>query len=939
MPSAHSQPGTQHDPNAPRGDAGPSQSSRDALGTHKRQGTDGRELALARTVAGPRDSGRSLPALLEAPATIGRYLVIEQIGSGGMGEVYAAYDRDLDRRIAIKLLHQARSDVDGRRRERLLREAQAMARVSHPNVVHIHEVGTAEEQVFLAMEYVSGPTMADWLANQTRSWQEIVDVIAQAAAGLAALHRAGLVHRDVKPSNIIVGDDGRVRVLDLGLVGVESNDDRPQGKQPQDLQESVREFGTSSLYKQTDLTRTGEYVGTPAYMSREQFLGIALTPATDVFSLSVVLYEGLSGAHPFMGDTFQKLRENVVIGRIKSTELASSIPPRLRALVLEGLSTQPNNRPTMEAFRQRLSDAPRPARRWWMLLSTLLAAALLATLLFSRVGVSSTCDGRQVSDEILTEDDVAAVRAAMVASELPYASELADRVINDLNVYAKSWAAHNATACQDYARGYHSATLLDARMVCLDRRREALAETVALLKSGGEDVVSNAGQMVGKLPRLSACDNLADVQGAAPPDPKLREPLQALEQKLLHATTLGHAGRLEAAQEAIFDVVQRAEAIGHEPTVVRALLTAARTSLNLQADRSSTRETLNRALALAIRAGLATETAEAMIRRVYVRGLHESGADVALADVPVAEAMLHAAGDPPELRALLLNNTGSIHLAAGDRRAAREAFKQSFVIKEHLYGADHLEIAVALANLGMLAVDDDSRKQLHGRMLEIYRKRLGPVHPQTLDARFLSALYTPDPAQTSRELDQLCQIFEELGDKALTSACTFEHGRIDSHRGNIEEAAARFRQAKLYTEEDSIEVDAYFALTNEPVVDPFIAQLTEHIGHLTANSWWEALHLAELRILRGRLHLKAGAGEKARDDLRKALMELSKIEGRSTPVEHERLVISAQQALLTALRQGDSDPREIAELRAKLATFYQRWPEAYRRRLQQLQNE
>jgi predicted Ser/Thr protein kinase len=155
----------------------------------------------------------------QAPIKIGRYPILRRLGAGGMGVVYVAYDEVLDRRLAIKVLHGHVWDGDGRRRERLLREAQAMARVSHPNLITVHEVGTAEARLFVAMEFVSGPTLKQWLAEQRRSWREIIPLFIQIAEGLAALHDAGLVHRDVKPANVIIGDDGRVRVLDLGLVG------------------------------------------------------------------------------------------------------------------------------------------------------------------------------------------------------------------------------------------------------------------------------------------------------------------------------------------------------------------------------------------------------------------------------------------------------------------------------------------------------------------------------------------------------------------------------------------------------------------------------------------------------------------------------------------------------------------------------------------------
>src|SRR5690242_11060767 len=187
---------------------------------------------------------------LESPHSIGRYVILRRLGAGGMGVVYAAYDESLDRRIAIKVLHEDARDTDGRRRERLRREAQAMAKVTHPNVITVHEVGTAGEQLFVAMEFVAGPTMREWLAKKRPSWQEVVAVCRQVADGLAAVHDAGLVHRDVKPGNVLVGDDGRVRVLDLGIAS--SSGESVESTDPE------QESSPSLKRIESSLTRTGE---------------------------------------------------------------------------------------------------------------------------------------------------------------------------------------------------------------------------------------------------------------------------------------------------------------------------------------------------------------------------------------------------------------------------------------------------------------------------------------------------------------------------------------------------------------------------------------------------------------------------------------------------------------------------------------------------------
>jgi serine/threonine protein kinase len=226
--------------------------------------------------------------------TVGRYVILSMVGRGGMGEVYAAYDPQLDRRIALKLLHEtALGGASGRvARERLLREAKAIARLSHPNVVVVHDAGAIEdpthgERVFLAMEFVEGATLSAWLEAEPRSWRAVREVFVAAGEGLAAAHEAGLVHRDFKPQNVMVAGEGSVRVMDFGLAS-DSSEAASGGDGPLDL------MGAAAPTSRTvALTRTGVLLGTPLYMAPEQFLGRATDARSDQFSFCVALHDGV----------------------------------------------------------------------------------------------------------------------------------------------------------------------------------------------------------------------------------------------------------------------------------------------------------------------------------------------------------------------------------------------------------------------------------------------------------------------------------------------------------------------------------------------------------------------------------------------------------------------------------------------------------------------
>jgi len=289
------------------------------------------------------------------PVKIGRYDVLEGIGRGAMGNVYAAVDGELDRKIAIKLLRAGRPGG----RERMLREARALAKLSHPNVVTVHEVGTHGERVFVAMEFIAGNTLRAWL-GQPRTREEVREVLGQAARGLHAAHQAGLVHRDFKPDNVIIGQDGRVRVVDFGLA-------KPsQPAEPVALVETPND-ANGGAEAATDLTRTGQLVGTPAYMAAEQFLGEAVDARTDVFAFSVTLYECLANTRPFAGTNTAELAKSVLDEQVRALEGEGALPK----LVHAGLSRDRERRPAsmlpfIEALAAGTSSRParRGARRW-----------------------------------------------------------------------------------------------------------------------------------------------------------------------------------------------------------------------------------------------------------------------------------------------------------------------------------------------------------------------------------------------------------------------------------------------------------------------------------------------------------------------------------------------------------------------------------------------
>ncbi len=312
----------------------------------------------------------SLFAGAQAPVKIGRYTVVRPIGAGGMGMVYAAYDEELDRRIAVKLLRSGSSEQD---RARLFREAQAMAKLSHPNVVTVHEVGTFEDQVYVAMEFVRGENLRDWLQEEARPWRAIVGAFVLASKGLEAAHDVGLVHRDFKPANVLVGDDGQIMVSDFGLV-------RTAGDALDEAAFADRGAAARTPLS-TSLTMTGMIMGTPAYMSPEQHRGQVTDARSDQFSFCVALYEALYGVLPFPGQTLHELSASVTAGQLREPPRESRVPSWVARVLARGLATDPAERwPTIAALLAELARDPERAarvRRSALLIIVAVAAVIL----------------------------------------------------------------------------------------------------------------------------------------------------------------------------------------------------------------------------------------------------------------------------------------------------------------------------------------------------------------------------------------------------------------------------------------------------------------------------------------------------------------------------------------------------------------------------------
>ena len=332
---------------------------------------------------------RPLEPVVAVGDTIDRYVVLRRVGAGGMGVVFAAYDPQLDRKVALKLLRTGIGLGQGEARARLVREAQAIAQLSHPNVVAVYDVGaSADGDVYVAMEFVEGDTLTQWLHRWHRSWRETLDVFREAGRGLAAAHGVGLLHRDFKPDNVLVGADSRVRVTDFGLARslvTGHADDAAAGG-----------LGAAGPLRVT-LTATGAVMGTPRYMAPEQLQGHDVSAAADQFSFCVALYEALWGQHPIAGDTAAKMVEEQA--RAQPPPEGSGVPAWLWPVLARGLDPQPARRfPSMAALLVELAPPqPSPRRRTYIAMAAAAALVLGGAAAATVLGPTRTDPGVRIA--------------------------------------------------------------------------------------------------------------------------------------------------------------------------------------------------------------------------------------------------------------------------------------------------------------------------------------------------------------------------------------------------------------------------------------------------------------------------------------------------------------------------------------------------------------
>jgi len=707
--------------------------------------------------------------------TIGRYTVLHPLGSGGMGTVFAAYDDRLDRRIAIKVLHHAGAEAG----DLLLAEARALARVRHPNVVAVHDVGDDQDRVYIAMEYVEGGDLRRWLSDEP-TWREALDVLVQAGRGLAAAHESGVLHRDFKPENAILTPDGKVHVVDFGLALAP----RPgSAREPQSGEHLP--------------THTGEFAGTPGYMPLEQLRRGRVDERSDQFAFCVTLYEAVYGSRPFRGGDLETMIEAVESG-IDSTPEHPDVPRWLAGIILRGLAAEPDARwPSMQALLDALERRRHPVRnRWWVGLAFLTGGGVVAAASMDEdhcTGASETVDA-DFSDAARAK-----VAEAFAAAAPAYGADAWTRVDAQLEDYAERWSQSYRYFCEaTHVRGELSAERLDTRMQCLQRRWRQVSALMGVFADADAATVKRAPIATEALEAPMTCEADPDANDATRVPADKADAVQALELELQEAIAVLSVGKYDDGAKLAEDVRTRAAELEWIPTKARASFQVAQGQSRLrQLDEAI--EGYREAYFGAHAMGMDSLMAHAAGSLAFSLGGSRHQKAPALVWSELEAASLRRLEDvPPEDWHMHHNRRASIYHGAGE---LDDALEQMSAALDYNAKGTPLSRATTLNNYAVFLYEAgrvEEALEAATEALELHREHNGPDHPMTLDTQQLVMTALHGIRRTEQALEQATDLLERVergGDPDTIGDVLNNRGNMFETLGRTKEALADFDRA------------------------------------------------------------------------------------------------------------------------------------------------
>ncbi|MEM9459591.1 MAG: serine/threonine-protein kinase [Myxococcota bacterium] len=690
------------------------------------EGSDsGTQAEVVTDVVGGKPSPFADDGGLAPGSVVGRCVVQARIGAGGMGIVYLAQDPTLDRPVALKLLRP--EWMTERTQARLLREAQALAQLSHPNVVTVYGVERSEYGIAIIMEYVEGETLARWL-TRPHHWHETLRVMIQAGQGLHAAHEARLIHRDFKPSNVRIGSDGRVQVLDFGLVRLDST----VGVSGRADDEAEFDAASSSFSDSAPGVRTGvgEVLGTVAYMAPEQLICADVEARSDQYAFCVSLWEALCGQLPFRGDPLEVLAAKQ--RGVPRWPSGVALPHALVEAIGRGLAPEPADRwPSVDALLRRLRSLMFPARqRWrWALGGSLVVLGGGLGLGWWSMQPPACQDAAAQLEGAWGDLSREVVHDALLRAGGDHPQHTWTRVEQRLDEYATHWGEAYAEACeQTHVRAEVPPAVLDLRMACLRRARVELGAAAVAL--GDPDNASRAIQLVDALPPPGMCldETTLHFDPSLTAEPERFAAVEGVRHELAEIGVLEGVGDFEGALLRASPAVQRARATGFWPVVVEALVRRGRLSWKLRDSEGAQRD-LDEAYELAESTGYTVGAARSAIALSELYVASEGRYEDSLHWANTALALARRDQQGTALEAEALERVAIAFHAQGRYSRSAELQRQVLDLQSRLpevgVSARSLQtMANALLELGRL----DQALDYHQRALEQVEQRLGPNH-------------------------------------------------------------------------------------------------------------------------------------------------------------------------------------------------------------------
>jgi eukaryotic-like serine/threonine-protein kinase len=740
------------------------------------------------------DGAESTPAGA-APAVgalIGRYVVVGPLGEGGMGHVMRAYDTKLHREVALKLL---RSSGNEEARARIVREAQAMAQLTHPNVVSVYDVDTDAGRPFIAMEYVEGGTLRAWLDDE-RPWRETIECFRLAGRGLDAAHRAGLVHRDFKPANVLVvereGKLHRVLVTDFGLArGVE----HLSSNAPAAILDSVGDT----------LTIAGTVMGTPVYMAPEQHKGGQVDARSDQYAFCVALWEALAGERPFAGPNLAKAKAHP---ERLTFPAKRAVPGYVRRVLLRGLSVDPTRRyASMEDLLRDLSGAAARKKR-------LLRAGAAAALVVAGLGAHRLHRARAMAECATVGESISAVYDADVGDAIatqfhatgsPLAEQTLSRILPRLDTYASEWTQLRTNACiASEVEGQDRATYRLASE-CFEERRTEFEQAVEALLDAEAATLAFA---VSSIAALSPVQDCADSKWLhtrllLPEDDGARDAVSSVRKGLAGLRALVRAGRYGEAEAKMPELTGKAEALGFAPLLARTRMLESDLAAN-RGDRDEAVERLESAFYTAVRAGADDLAADAAISLTFHTVYDEAGDHKPRMWADLAQVLLERTGQTDGTSAAALENNRAVLLERMKKYdEALAGHARTITLRHAIFDGEDPGVASSYNNIGNIHYDRkdlDAARESYETSIEIRERLLGTAHPNST----LPLQNVGDLEYDARAYEDALMYFEDARDiyvrvwgedHMFVSKILGRIGRIYYARGQFELALAQHERA------------------------------------------------------------------------------------------------------------------------------------------------